>query len=405
MIKKSNPHYRWYILTLAGLTYAIIAGASRLCMPVLFKEIEDDLKLSVTAIGTIWGMDPLAGVFIGLPSGLLADRFGIKRTLTVLCILAGVFGALRGFTNNFASLATAMFFFGLMSAASPSIVPKATAVWFSGKHLGLANGILIVAWSLGAMFATQLSATVFSPLLGGWRGVMFLFGGISVALGLLWFFTGREPNKIENPELTTEKIPFRRAISHVSRIKEVWIIGLITLFNWGASMGFFGYLPLYLRNIGWSPATADSVITVSSAMMLLGSIPMVLLSDRLKSRWGVLMLSITALAVGLALLPYVNTLGVWFVIIITNFLRSGSSSLFNVMLLENKNIGSTYGGTAIGLASTISMVGAFIAPPLGNSLADIDAGLPFVLWAGLAALSIPLMLLIKSRTGQAQSSS
>jgi NNP family nitrate/nitrite transporter-like MFS transporter len=397
MIKKSGLHYRWYVLTLAGLTYALIAGASRMCMPVLFKQIADELKLSVTAVGTVWGMDPLAGVFIGLPSGLLADRFGIKRSLTVLCILAGAFGALRGISNSFFSLAAIMFLFGLMAAAAPSIVPKATAVWFGGKHLALANGILIVAWSIGAMVATQFSATVFSPLMGGWRNVIFLFGGISAALGLLWFFTGREPDKTENPEQSSEQIPFRKALSHVARIKEVWIIGLVTFCIWGTSMGFIGYLPLYLRNIGWSPASADGVITVSSAMMLIGSIPMVLLSDKLKSRWGVLMMSITGLAVGVVLLPFVNALGVWLVIIVSNFLRSASSSLFNVMLFENKKIGSTYGGTAIGLASTISMVGAFLAAPLGNSLADVKQFLPFVFWGGLAGLSIPLMFLIRKK--------
>ena len=41
MIKKHNPNYKWYILFLTMLTYAIVAGASRLCMPVLFKEIAD----------------------------------------------------------------------------------------------------------------------------------------------------------------------------------------------------------------------------------------------------------------------------------------------------------------------------------------------------------------------------
>jgi len=405
MIKKPSSYFRWYVLALAGLTYAIVAGASRMCMPVLFKQIGDDLKLSITAIGTVWGMDPLAGVFIGLPSGLLIDRFGIKRTMTVLCILAGVFGALRGVSGNFFSLAAIMFLFGFMAAAAPSTVPKATAVWFGDKHLALANGILIVAMSIGAMVATQFSATALSPLLGSWRGVMFLFGGISFALGLLWLFTGREPDKSENPELSADKIPFRQSISHVMRVKEVWIIGFITLCVWGSSMGFIGYLPLYLRNMGWTPASADSVITVSSGMMLLGSIPMVLLSDKLKSRWGVLMMSIISLAVGLVLLPWVNTLGVWLVIIIANFLRSGSSSLFNVMLFENKDIGSTYGGTAIGLASTISMIGAFIAPPLGNSLADINQGLPFVLWAGMAALGIPLMFLIRKKPVLSNSSS
>lgn len=397
MIKKSNPNYKWYILFLTMLTYAIVAGVSRLCMPVLFKEISGDLNLDVTAIGAVWGMDPLAGVFIGLPSGLLADRFGIKRTLTVLCILAGVFGALRGFSANFIALAATMFLFGLMAAASPSVVPKVTAEWFSGQRLGLANAMLNVAWSIGAMFATQFSATVFSPLLGGWRNVMFLYAVPAVGLGLLWLFTGREPDKTENPELLTTKIPFRQSLSHIIRIKEVWIIGLATLTNWGASMGFVGYLPLYLRNSGWNPASADSTITVLSLMMCLGSIPMVLLSDKLKTRKGVLVICIGALVGCLALLPFVNTTGVWLLIAISGFLRAGAGSLFNVMIFETQGVGSAYGGTGIGLASTISMLGAFLAPPLGNSLAGISSSLPFIFWACLAASGIPILFLIKTK--------
>jgi NNP family nitrate/nitrite transporter-like MFS transporter len=403
MIQKHNPNYKWYILFLTMMTYAVIAGLERLCMPVLFKQIGDDLGLSVVAIGAVWGMDPLAGVFIGLPSGLLADRFGIKRSLTVLCILAGIFCALRGFSTSFLTLALTMFLFGLTAAATPSVVPKVTAEWFSGKRLALTNALLNVAWSIGSMFATQFSATVFAPALGGWHNVMFLYGAPAVVLGLLWLFTGREPDKTENPELLTTKIPFRQSLSHVIRIKEVWIIGLATLTNWGASMGFVGYLPLYLRNLGWTPTNADSTITVLSLMMCLGSVPLVLLSDKLKTRKGVLVICIGALVSCLALLPYVNTTGIWLLIAISGFIRAGAGSLFNVMIFETQGVGATYGGTAIGLASTISMLGAFLAPPLGNSLVQFNEGLPFTFWACLAAVGIPLLFLIKTKRNPATS--
>lgn len=398
MINKQSPNYRWYILAITGLTYAVIAGANRLCMPVLFKEIGDELNLSVAAIGAVWGMDPLAGVFIGLPAGLLADRFGVKRALTVLCILAGIFGALRGFSTGFLSMSVTMFLFGLTAAATPSIVPKATADWFSGKRLALTNAILNVMWSLGAMTATMFSAAVFSPLLGGWRNVLFVYGIPSVLLGMLWLFTARDPDHTLSPsEAPPAQVPFKQALSHVIRIKEVWIIGIITLFNWGASMGLVGYLPLYLEEyLGWSKVSAGSTITVLSGMMLLGSIPMVLISDRLGSRKGVLHVAILALALCLFLLPYVNSTGIWLLIIFSAFLRAGAGSLFNVMIFETKGIGSIYAGTAIGLANTVSMLGAFLSPPIGNSLESISPGLPFTFWGVLAALSIPLMFLIKT---------
>ena len=382
------------------LTYGIVTGAARLCMPVLFKQISDDLGLNVVAIGTIWGMDPLAGIFIGLPGGLLADRFGVRRTLTIVCILAGIFGALRGLSVNFISMAVTMFLFGLMAAAAPSIVPKMTAEWFGGRQLGMANAFLNIAWAIGAMFATMLSATVFSPLFGSWRWVMLLYGAPSVLLGLLWFTTVREPDASELPDTIAVKVPFREALSRVVRMKEVWIIGLITTATWGAGMGLIGYLPLYLRNIGWTPTSADSAITVFNGVTSLGVIPMVLLSDKLGSRKAVIAISVTSLALSLGLLPLVNTSGVWVLLVTCGFLRSGAAALFNVMIFEIKGVGSTYGGTATGLANTISMVGAFLAPPLGNSLAAINQGYPFFFWSGLAALSLPMLFFIKNRTGQ-----
>ena len=379
------------------LTYGATAGAERMCIPVLFKEISSDLSLSMVAIGTIWGMDPLAGVFVGLPGGLLADRFGVKRTLIVVCLLCGVFGALRGLSDSFVSMAATMFLFGLVVAMVPSIVPKVTAVWFSGRHLGFSNALISVAWAIGAMTGTMFSATVFSPLLGGWKYVLFLYGAPAIIVGLLWVATGREPDASELPASTLSEVPFRQALSQVIRIKEVWIIGLIMLTQWGANTGFIGYLPLYLRGIGWTPTSADSAITVLTGVSCIGIIPTVFLSDRLGRRKGVLVLSIIIMAISLGLLPIVHGSAVWVLLIIGSIFRNGGSALFNILIFEMKGVGSTYGGTAIGLASTMGMFGAFLAPPLGNSLADVNLGLPFVFWAILSALALPGFFFIKER--------
>jgi MFS family permease len=397
MTEMNRSNYKWYILTLTMLTYAVIVGTERMCMPVLFKEISVDLSLSMMAIGMIWGMDPLAGVFVGLPGGLLADRFGVKRTLVVICTLCGVFGALRGLSNNFASMAATMFLFGIAVAMVPSIVPKVTAVWFSGRTLGLTNALISVAWAIGAMVATMFSATVLSPLLGGWRNVLFLFGAPGIIIGLLWLTTGREPQESELPATPVSEVPFRQALSRVVRIKDVWIIGLIAMAQWGTNTGLMGYLPLYLRGIGWTPTQADSALTVLSGVSSIGVVPMVLLSDRLGTRKGVLIFSIIIMLISVGLLPFAQGLTIWILIIIGSLVRMGASALFNILTLEIKGIGGTYGGTAIGLVSAMGMFGAFFAPPLGNRLADIDLGLPFIFWALLPALALIGFFFIKER--------
>jgi MFS family permease len=395
MPEKRHSYYRWYLLAVTMVSYGVITGLDRMCMPVLFKEISTDINLSMVAIGTVWGMDPLAGVFIGLPSGLLADRFGVKKTLVVLCVLAGVFGALRGFSVNFLTMAITMFLFGLMAAASPSVMPKMTAEWFSGRQVSLANAFINVAWALGAMSATMFSATVVAPAIGGWRNVLFLYGAPTVMLGLLWLFTGREPERHELvTTLPAAVVPFRESLAHVLHSKQVWIIGLLNLATWGANTAFIGYLPLYLEGQGWTEIAADSTVTVISGVGMIGSIPAVIIAER-TSRKGILTLAFAALAISIGLIPLVNVTGVWLLIIFGGLMRSGSQALLTVLIFETEGIGSRYGGAAIGLANTIGMSGAFLAPPIGNSLHAISAGTPLFFWGAMAAAGLPLVYMIK----------
>jgi hypothetical protein len=101
------------------------------------------------------------------------------------------------------------------------------------------------------------------------------------------------------------------------------------------------------------------------------------------------------MSICISLLPIVHGWAVWVLLILGSFFRGGGSALLIVLILEMKSVGSTYGGTAIGLASSMGMFGAFFAPPLGNSLADIKLGLPFVFWGILSISSLLGFFFIK----------
>ena len=392
----NKSYYKWYILFLGMMSYFFIAGVSRMCMPVLFKEISEDLGLSMLDIGFVWGMDPLAGVFIALPGGLIVDRFGVKRTMLFIGIFAGLFGALRGFSTNFISMAATMYLFGLMAATMPSIIPKVTAEWFQGKELGVSNGLLNIVWALGSMSATMFSATYFSPLLGGWRRVMFVYGVPCVLMGLIWIFTGKDrPDEEGSDKVSNDKRSLLNSLRHVIKIREVWLLGFITFTYWGSSMGLVGYLPTYLKIIGWTTLQADSAVTVMAGFALLGTLPVVLLSDRLGYRKGVMLVSFIIMVITVFALPFFEGPFVWVLIILTGITRTGVAALFNVMVIEIDEVGSEYSGTAIGLVSAIGMFGAFMAPPLGNSFAVYNSGYPFLFWACLAAAGLPLFAFLK----------
>ncbi|MCK5827971.1 MFS transporter, partial [Candidatus Bipolaricaulota bacterium] len=191
----NSPRYRWFMLVLSGITAALAVAAPSMAMPVLFAEIAADLQLSLLQVGAIWGTVSFAGLFACLAGGMIGDRFGTKRTMTVACLLLGIAGASRGFSNSLITMTATVFLSGLVSAIIPMNLHKVCAVWFSGKRLGTANAIISGSMALGFMIGALLSATFLSPWLGGWRSVMFFYGSIAALLSIPWALTQVSPTE------------------------------------------------------------------------------------------------------------------------------------------------------------------------------------------------------------------
>jgi NNP family nitrate/nitrite transporter-like MFS transporter len=289
-----------------------------------------------------------------------------------------------------------MFLFGLFVAMIPSVAQKTLAVWFPGRQYALAASILNIGWTIGAMIGTMASATVFSPALGGWRNVLLVYGIPPILLSILWQFTIKEPKKTEI-SVTKEGMGFRQLLSHVIRVKEIWIIGIIALGLLGTGLGIIGYLPAYLRGLGWSNTASAGAITVFSAAGGLGGLPLVILSNRIGSRTKVLIPAGIIFIVTLAFIPFTSGTMTWVMIITGGIVRGCLSPLLSAMAVEREVIGARYAGTALGLIMTLNMLGGAISPPLGNSLAGINAGFPFLLWAAISVMGLIGFFFIKEK--------
>ncbi|MFC1871314.1 nitrate/nitrite transporter [Chloroflexota bacterium] len=274
---------KWYVLILGALACALAVLMPEMCMPVLFKEISDEMGLSLVQVGAIWGMVPLGSIIFLLVGGVLCDRFGVKRTVTMACLLGGIAGAMRGLSNGFVSLVVLSCVFGIITSIIPLAVTKANQVLFTNRQMGLANGVIRAGAGIGAAIGSMISASVLSPWLGGWRNVLFFYGAIAVLIGIIWLLTVKETRREETKD-SQSTVPFREGISHVLSIKAIWLLGF-TLFAYaGGVQGIAGYLPLYLRESGWQPIQADGVFTVYNLAATAGVIPLALLSDRLGKR-------------------------------------------------------------------------------------------------------------------------
>jgi MFS transporter, NNP family, nitrate/nitrite transporter len=367
-------------------------------MPVLFEEIRKDLGLSLVQIGTIWGMTNIAGIFVSLIAGYLGDRFGVRLVLGISCLLVGLTGALRGFADSFFILAVTVFFNGLVKAMIPINITKLTAIWFREKNLGLANAVGSMGMGFGMMLGPMISATVISPWLGGWRNVLFFYGILSAAVGGLWFYFGRTPKSIGLPTDIIQ-IPFKKIFPTLVRNKVVWLVGLTMTFRMAGIQGMTGYLPLFLTNKGWTSAHADGALALFYALSTAFVIPLAALSDRIGRRKVILLTAVVVTTLSLGLLPVVGAGMVWALIVVSGLFMDAFMSILMTTLLESKGISAANAGTALGIVFTIGPIGSVFAPPLGNSLAPINPGLPFLFWAGLSVIALISLIMI-NETGR-----
>ena len=365
-------------------------------LPVLFDEISADLGLSLVQVGWIWGVGAVLGVVVGLIGGPIGDRFGPRRTLAAACLLIGMAGAARGLSTGFNTLALTTLITGFAQWSIPMNVHKSCGVWFDQNQLGMANGIVSVGMALGFLLGALLAATVLSPMLGGWRNVLFAYGAVAVLFGIFWWFSQDKP-EVEDRQ-NNQKITFGEAIRHVTRNPNVWLLCIATAGVSGCVNGLLGFLPLYLRDLGWEPLSADSTLASFHAVSMIFAIPIALLSDRLGSRRGILTAAALLIGTGTGLLGFTSGIMISVAVMIAGISRDGFMAITMTAIIEEKDIGVRFAGTATGLNMSLMGLVTVFAPPMGNWLAKFGNGIPFFFWAALVFSGL-LGYIFMRRTG------
>lgn len=398
----TESRYRWVILALTTVTAIIVVAMPGMAMSVLSTEIAAELHLSLVQVGVIWGIAALPGIVSGVLGGALGDQLGPKWVLAFGCLVLGLVGAARVWATNYPSLLLLALLIGAVTPFVTMNLLKQCGQWFPLRQLGLANGIISMGMAFGFLSGSFFSATVFSPWLGGWRQV-FLFYGITGALfAIPWAF-------VRTPFLpgvaagrASALTAMRQGLAYVVRRRDIWLLGLVIFGIGGCVQGVLGYLPLYLRDLGWTSVSADGALSTFHLVSMLAVLPIALSSDRLGSRKRLLLGSGLLLALGVGLLALLRGGAIWVAVIMAGLMRDAFMSLFITLIFETEGIGVAYAGTATGVVMAFGGLGSFLAPPFGNNLAKITLQAPFLFWAALALGGLGCLMLVRGKTQQLQ---
>jgi len=387
-----NNKSKWFILILGGFTNALVVAVPGISLSVLLPAITEELHLSVVQAGLAWGIASLPTILSFLLAGMVIDRFGPRRVLIITCILAGLLGASRGLAPSYGLL---LFTIGLTGFINPFINLsniKNASLWFTSEQMGLANGVFSLGFAGGFFAGSFVSANFIAPWLGGWRNTFFFYGLIGLLFFLPWLFSPKPP-AVESPS----QPPARKAINldnlkHVVKIKDIWLLGLVLFCFNGSIQGFLGYLPLYLRNLGWEAVRADGLAATFHLASLALTIPIAVLSDRARSRKGLAIGAATLTALGILSFFVLRGEALWGAILFAGLARDGMMAILITMTAETKGVGPAFSASATGFIFIFASLGALISPPLGNRFALLAPNLPFIFWGLLCAGAILLLI-------------
>ena len=285
---------RWWVCFLLFLTW-LMSYVDRSLMPMALPFIGKEFHLSPTLMGLVAGVFFIGYGSMQIPGGMLADRFGSRKIVTMGVVFWSVFSVLTGVASSLANLLWVRISFGLGEGIHPPAAFKALSAWFSSSEIGRANGLVMSSNTLGPMIAPIVFAAVIERF--GWREAFYLASipGFLVALAVYWYLRDKPA---EHPRISREELAEiggknreqgRISYTELLKYKALWQLFFIYM-TWDVTWwGFQTWLPSYLiKARGFTLLRTGAVTALPFAAGFIGLLAAAYISDRSGRRKAVL---------------------------------------------------------------------------------------------------------------------
>jgi len=233
-------------------------------LAAIAPELASSYDLSIEQVGLLFGLSALGQVFLLLPWGLAADRFGERLVIGIgLAATAAALAAATA-TDRFATLLvvlTAVAGFGASAAAGSG---RAVMQWFARSQRGLALGIRQTAIPLGGAAAALVLPQLTSA--GGVDAAFFALAGVCLACALVGTVVLRE-GPAHDDELQELGRPLRD--------RRIWILCIGSAFVLVAQIAIMSFVVLFLHDArgvdtGRAAAVLAGVQVIGGALRIAG---------------------------------------------------------------------------------------------------------------------------------------
>ena len=367
----------WIMWGLGAALY-LIGFYQRVAPAVMTGELMKDFAIGAAGLGNLSAFYFYSYVAMQTPTGILADRLGPRRLLSIGALVASIGGLIFGLapTMIWASLgrlliggSVAVAFVGMLKLASH---------WFAPRQFALATGMALFCGVIGAVFAGVPLRLLVDTV--GWRPVMTVSALITLAVAVaIWLFVRDDPNekgyKSYSPASPGEisKYSIVAGIAKIFRYRNTWLLCLIPGGVVGCILTFSGLwgVPFLTTHYGLLPAQAAAL---NSAMLVAWAVGGPIcggLSDRMGLRKPLYVICNAILVVAWAVIIFIPALPLPLLIGILLLAGLTSGGMILSFAFVKESVPSDLGGTASGILNMGVMAGPMIMQPAVGWVLDL----------------------------------
>ena len=204
MIKKAQIPKR-YLFVFGTFLLSVLLYIDRVCISIAKEPMASELHLTDKQMGWVLSSFALGYALFQVPSGILADRFGPRRILTLIVTFWSIFTSLTGLAWNYFSALSFRFLFGIGEAGAFPGIARSVYSWIPLKERGLVTGINFSGSRLGAAFTLPAVAWIVSTF--GWRTSFVILGVIGLLWAIFWYFWFRD-DPTEKSNISQEELKY-----------------------------------------------------------------------------------------------------------------------------------------------------------------------------------------------------
>ena len=298
---------------LAVLCAAFMASQFfRVSNAVIAPELMRTLSISSEAMGVITGAFFFAFGIMQIPTGILLDRFGPRRTMSGLFVIAAAGSAVFATAEGTAGLVAGRALIGVGCAAGLMGMLVAIARWYPPERFAKLSSMVYVVGGAGVLFATTPLAAAADTI--GWRGAFWAMTGITLGFAAMLFAMVRDAPPGREVESAGETFAeMLGGVREVSRNRQLWHVCAIQFVNYGSIIAVIGlWAGPYLNDIhGLQGVARGNVLFVINVSMLAAVIGYGFVERRLHSRKRAIAGGSVASAAILLVLAFWPGIGPW----------------------------------------------------------------------------------------------